>query len=301
MNLQKKQNVSLQVRNDAGIIVSLPENLPSTVTTKEKRLFLAARNDRKMSAFENDSDDAAAAIELLKKWKIRSGISSASHPADFVIIYQFLQEQFDMLTLYDLEQIVGLAYSGKMEIKKSDESFGTFSCAYVSRYVLAYLPMRKDIIWKVQTAVQKIESHERKTYSKDELLRFFKDAVTFAWSKKASGTNYRDMGHVLYQFITSNNLFEVTAAVQKEAKKFGRKIADRDHRNENKGKPIVTEPASKAKDKPHTPKFNKELYDSRVEINSKHYIVNKWLETITDINALLSTITYEMIPKEENL
>lgn len=263
------------------------------VIKQHLQIYNANLIEKKIGEYCTDEEDFKI-IDLLKRWKIYSGISSESTPADFVIIMEFIQINYPKLNLTDLNCIVNLATTNKLEIKKTDESFGIFSCSFVGRYISAYVSNYKPpIIVDCRNAMDKyLLENKTVEITPEEELESFKKNVIQVWNCVKTGEPVFDFRYYIFNYLYINKIVTITDKIILDAKYFAMKEHEQSKETKNNLQAAFNA-LEKLDDKQ---KLNQKKISKEELFNGQaKYVVIEFFKTIDNIEDFINTITIEKI------
>lgn len=203
----------------------IPEKVKNTFPKVKQEIFIASKTNKKISEHTTDEEDNLF-LDLLKKWKIYTGIINQPSPADYIIILEFITKNYPKLNLKDIEAAIELSTSNQLTAIKSsiDESFASFSCTYVGRVLTAYVKYKSDTVHDIRTEIEKYQlllpapKKSLEEYKK-EFFKFIEISYNEVLEKQYEYDDYRNL---LFDFLYKNRYIKLTQAKKNEAILFAR-------------------------------------------------------------------------------
>lgn len=263
------------------------------VIKQHLQIYNANLIEKKIGEYDTDEEDFEI-IDVLKRWKIYSGISSESLSTDFTIIFEFIKSNYPKLNLTDLNCIVNLATTNKLEIKKTDESFGIFSCSFVGRYISAYISTYKPpIIVDCRNAMNKyLLSKETIEISPEEELESFRKNVIEVWNCVKSGEPVFDFRYLIFNYLYLNKIVTITDQIILDSKAY----AIKEHEQTKESKNNLQAAFNALEKLDDRQKLNqKKITKAELFNGQAKYVVIEFLKTIDNIEEFTNTITIDKI------
>jgi len=220
-------------------------------------------------------------IILLSVWGTYVGIEINAD--ELSLLANFIQENYGQLNLVDIKECSRLCTTGV--IGGDNKPYGKFSPLYVSAMLNSYIEHRREVIYKVKTALDKIKEVEVIIPSDKERLDTFKQLLTLSKADVSKGLFCTDSGDVLFDFIRKNKLIKVDDDLRKEALDYGEKS----FRTGVKSKAYASVIMNRG--------FDKKTDDEKESIirgHARNYVVNRCLVSL-NLDNLLKILTIEMI------
>ena len=265
---------------------------------QEKSIFIAHIEQKKIREYNSTEDDNNL-IDLIKKWKIYSGIANEMNFTEFIIILDFIKQNFGDLNYEDINSAINLSTAQKLEFYKykGDESFGNFSCTYVGRILAAYKEYKPNVIFKIKDQIEKKQLQESSIkINPDDRIHNFETLIIMVFQEiRKTATFSNDWNSTIFNYLHKNNYITITDQLILDSKIYAK---------ENLIKKTVIKPKegisaailSLNKNDNKKP-INKLDQENRTIELQKNYCVICFFQKLKKIDKFINEITIEKLDK----
>lgn len=244
----------------------------SWIKTEEENKLVLSQYGSKIAELENPN----ALMELLGKWRYYVGIKQDPTPEEFIIISKFIRSNFGDLTLDEIDLAIELSVMGKLNI--DNVAYNQFSVLYVVNILNSYKEYRHINMLKILDVREKelIKEREANRYTPEYKLNNMKQLFIDQYAEfKEKGAIF-DYFNSCYNYLKKNNYLIIDKQTKEEAVEYGKHT-------------IIKEKDSKIGlylIKAYTKEEMEKVY-------MRNYCVQKFFNTITDINEFVKTFKLE--------
>ncbi len=197
------------------------------VTSKDENdVIVALENNKKLQHFDNN--DMSSLVEVLGMWRIYLGVSKEPTAEEFVIIAQFVQQNYPMITLEEIRLAVNLSMLSQLDVDNKTY-YDTFSVAYVTRILNAYLEYRKkvinDVLERKEITEQKLLLSVSSTPSITEMRQDMVDIIQMEYDHFKQHDEIKDSMGIVYKFLYRTKRLKIDQTDIDAALEYGRKHA----------------------------------------------------------------------------
>lgn len=307
MNPQNPQNQSLPIDIIKNNELIIGEELIKKINVPRENIHIFIGNSvlTKIGKFNSLKEDEML-LDLLKKWKVYSGINQVILKEEWIINLDFVKKNFPRLNLWDIDMTINLSTANKLTIKKTDESFAIFSPAFIGRFLSAYEAEYKPIVISdIKEKMQRIEQSDKnsKKYSDEENLKSFKKIIESIYHQIKTDQDFFDYSNWVFNYLYYNSFIPVSEnkgkiTIEKslllESKKWAfEKIKSL---SENKGENSFIEALNSIK---RLDKKNNEIPPEKILQYQKKYMIIYVLKSIENIADFLKEVTIEKMKLSE--
>jgi len=242
------------------------------IKTEEDNKLVLSQYGVKISQLENPN----ALIELLGKWRYYVGIKQDPTPEEFIIISKFIKNNFSDLTLEEIDLAIELSVMGKLNM--DNIAYNQFSVLYVTNILNSYKEYRHINMLKILDVREKelIRERELNRYTPEYKMQNMKQLFIDQYAEfKEKGVIF-DYFNSCYNFLKKNNYLIIDKQMRDDAVQYGKNAVVQD-KDSKIGLYLI---------KTYTK-------DEMEKVHMRNYCVQKFFETIIDINDFLNTFKIE--------
>lgn len=244
----------------------------SWIKTEEENKLVLSQYGSKIAELENPN----ALMELLGKWRYYVGIKQDPTPEEFIIISKFIRSNFGDLTLDEIDLAIELSVMGKLNI--DNVAYNQFSVLYVVNILNSYKEYRHINMLKILDVREKelIKEREANRYTPEYKLNNMKQLFIDQYAEfKEKGAIF-DYFNSCYNYLKKNNYLIIDKQTKEEAVEYGKRTIKKE-KDSKIGLYLI---------KTYTKEEMEKVY-------MRNYCVQKFFNTITDINEFVKTFKLE--------
>jgi len=219
-------------------------------------------------------------IDALGKWRFYLGLKEKASKEEIIINVQFIRDHFGEYNVQDIHEAMQTSIAGKLDV--DNNHYGNFGPLYISRILNAYKSYKVDILQYCKKQLDKNAPKALPSSNPKEDLESMKSFFLRACEQAKSGF-FNDYGDVWYNFAKRNGYLSFTQDLIEEAKRFG-KLKANDHAQDG----ILLKMQ-------YNQRMKKEERELKERSFARSFVVNKWLNSITDKKAFVNSITLQML------
>ena len=220
-------------------------------------------------------EDPNQLLKVITEWRIYIGVpKSEDLGEEFSVLANFLQENYDFLTIDEIRLAYNLSVTRKL---KDVEFYGYFSPMYVGKVLDSYLNYRKMMMADVIRDKEKHDKEQEELKNRpspekqcEDTKNLIKDYYN-EWKEKGE---IRDIFSICYNFLRKHKFMTIMTEEIDEAMAYGLKMA-------------------RSKDRPLFERVNPTDEEAEQRRYARNWCVQNYFKNV-DIDILLNNINSEL-------
>jgi len=200
-------NIEVANSPNLGIASTKPNKLIGDwINNNEQYAIAQTFSEKKIGQF--NKSDMAQLVDAIATWQVMLGIGNDTTEQELVFICQFIYDNFDTLTLSDINMAMKLVVSQKIRLEYTSQK--KITALYVSKSLNAYVEYKtelyNEILRNKQKHLDKIEAKNVRVLTQSEKANDFKNHCIAMYKNYEEDGWTIDFGDFFYNWMKRLNL-----------------------------------------------------------------------------------------------